>query len=291
MTGGEEKSRKNSYELGLDADLDDDGEQMQNDDSMLTKEDILFRIGNLQVKSGKIRDDINSYKEAEGLTVARLGTRDHPIIMNILHNMGNSYWSISISTASNESRSAKEEAVACYSESIQISHVFFGKQHATAAESMQNLALLYMGAENACLAISTEESSDGNSDEFAYKSLKESLSIRRRENGSHNELGLAFILQHLGELCLRKISIDYPCEDAETLKFADDAMSFLSESLKIRKLILGQDHINVGDTYQSIEVCQLNRALAMKHDGNRKDSEMIKAHKALTQHFKYEGFF
>ena len=43
--------------------------------------------------------------------------------------------------------------------------------------------------------------------------------------------------------------------------------------------------------YQHIEVCQLNRALAMKHERNRKDSEMIKAHKALTQHFKYERSF
>lgn len=195
LTGGEEKSWKMYHKLGLDGDLDsENAESMQNDDSMLTKEDILFRIGNLQVKSGRFRDAINSYKEAEELTVEKLGTKDHAIVMNILHNMGNAYRSISLSSCSESRVGAKEEAFECYTEAIRISQAFFGKQHVTSAESMQSLGVLYMNASNACLAISNEENRDTNDDEFAFKSFKESLSIRRRENGSQNDLETAFIL-------------------------------------------------------------------------------------------------
>lgn len=59
-------------------------------------------------------------------------------------------------------------------------------------------------------------------------------------------------------------------------------MNFLSESLKIRKMFLAQDHINIGDTYQSIGIAHLNRALALKNDANKMDSEISKAFKALT---------
>ena len=119
-------------------------------------------------------------------------------------------------------------------------------------------------------------------DDLAYKSFKESLLTRRKETGSQNELETAFTLHNLGDLCLRKIGYYYRCDDAETLKLSDDAMNFLSESLKIRKVLLGEDDIIVGDTFQSVGIAHLNRALALKNDVNKMDSERGKAFKALT---------
>jgi hypothetical protein len=168
-------------------------------ESIWTKEDVLFRIGNLQVRAKQFSDACSSYKEAEKLSVARLETKDHVIVMNINHNMGNSYRAIAVSSLSSESRSAKADAVACYLESMRISQVIFGKQHLTYAESMQSLAVLH-SKRNLCLAITKEEANDDSDNEVAYKAFKESLSIRRREIGGQNDLEMAFILQQLGDL-------------------------------------------------------------------------------------------
>lgn len=217
---GEEKSWKIYDKAGLDPDTDsEDGPGDEGDEWLLTKEDVLFRIGNLQVKLGRLKDAIRSYREAEELTIARLGTKNHAIVMNMNHNMGNAYRAISVSSTSKESRSAKESAVACYSESVRISHAVFGKQHVTSAESLQNLAVLHMRAGNAWLDVLNGEQGDDNGDELAYKTFKESLSIRRREKGSQNDLETAFILHRLGDLCLRKIGYYYRCDDAEALSF------------------------------------------------------------------------
>ncbi|KAL7554545.1 hypothetical protein ACHAWF_018004, partial [Thalassiosira exigua] len=281
---GEEKSWKIYNKFGIDADMDSEqaAPTDDSDESLLTKEDILFRVGNLFVKSGRLRDAINSYKEAEELTVARLGTKDHAIVQNILHNMGNAYRTMSLYSRSRQSRSAKENALECYSESIRISQVFMGRNHVTAAESMQNLALLHMRAGNAWLDV-LNNGGDDEDDELAYKSFKESLSIRRRETGSQNELEMASILHHLGQLCVRKIGYYHRrCEDAEALKLVDDALAFLSESLKIRKLSLAHDHPQVGDSYQSLGIAHLNRAIALTSNDTDKESECARAQKALT---------
>ena len=249
-------------------------------ESIWTKEDVLFRIGNLQVRGGRFRDACRSYREAEKLTVARLETKDHAIVMNINHNMGNSYRAIAASSLSSESRSAKADAIACYVESMRISQVIFGKQHLTYAESMQSLAVLH-STRNLCLAITKEEENEDNDDEVAYKAFKESLSIRNREIGGQNDLEIAFILQQLGDLCLRKVSLAeaYSFDDVESLKLVEDAVSFLSESLDIRKRLLDQNHVCIGDTYQSIGIAHLYRAMA---NTDKMHSETTKAFKALT---------
>ena len=164
------KKGKSKSEGWDEDDLDMDDEEMKHDDNMLTKEDVLFRIGNLQMKMERFRDAIKSYKKAEELTVEQLGSKDHAIVMNILHNLGNAHRAVYLSSlSSKESKSAKEDAIACYTESIRISQVFFGKQHITSAESIQDLAMLYMKARNLCLAISNEEMNVGGDDDFAYK--------------------------------------------------------------------------------------------------------------------------
>jgi tetratricopeptide (TPR) repeat protein len=249
-------------------------------ESIWTKEDVLFRIGNLQVRGGQFRDACRSYREAEKLTVARLETKDHAIVMNINHNMGNSYRAIAASSLSSESRSAKADALACYLESMRISQDIFGKQHLTYAESMQSLAVLH-STRNLCLAITKEEENEDNDDEVAYKAFKESLSIRRREIGGQNDLEMAFILQQLGDLCLRKVSLAeaYSFDDAETLKLVEDAVSFLSESLDIRQRLLDQNHVSIGETNQSIGIAHLYRAMA---NADKMHSETTKAFKALT---------
>lgn len=93
---------------------------------------------------------------------------------------------------------------------------------------------------------------------------------------------MSFTLQHLGDMCLKRISLYYQCDDSDTLKFVDEAMTYLAESLKIRKLVLGKENLNIADTYQSIGIAHLNRALALKTDSHRVNSEINKASKALT---------
>jgi len=243
-----------------------------------TKEDVLFRIGNLQMKAGQFREAVSSYREADKLTVKRLETRDHPIQMNINHNLGNAFRAIVSSSSTNDINSAKSDAVACYSESMRISQVLFGKHHVTYAESLQALAVLHT-TKNLCLAITKDN--DDNDDEIAYNSFRESLSIRKRELGTQNDLETAFILQNLGDLCLRKLSIAeaYSFDDSETLKFVEDAITYLSESLDIRKLVLDQNHASIGTTYQSLGIAHLYRAMAC---ADRMNSETNKAFTALT---------
>ena len=235
------------------------------------------------MKLGQYKNAIDSFKEAEKVTVVRLGTKDHAIVMNILFNMGQAYSSIALFSFSRESTAAKNKAILCYSESKQISQACFGKQHTSSAEVLGSLGALYAKSGNAWLEILNEEKSDDeNDDELAYKSFKQSLSIRKREKGSSNELEIASILQHLGGLCLRRIGYYYRCDDTEALKFANDAMKFLSESLKIQKILLGPDTINTADTHYMIGRAHLNRALALKDNANKVEYEITKAHSSLS---------
>ena len=280
--GLQKKKKKKSSDGWEEEEFDFmEDEESEVDDDMLTKEDVLFRMGNLQMKMERYRDAIKSYKEAEALTVAQLGSKDHAIVMNILHNLGNAHRAVYLSSSSKEGLSSKDDAIACYSESIRISQVFFGKQHVTSSESIQDLAILYMKARNICLVISTEEKNNDNDDEFAYKSFKESLSIQKNDE-TPNELEIAVTLQHLGDMCLKKISLYYQSDDSDTLKFVDEAIGFLAESLKIRKLLLGHDSFFIADTYQSMGVAHLNRALALKNDATKMESEIGKASKAFN---------
>jgi tetratricopeptide (TPR) repeat protein len=266
--------------LQLIDEIESDDADQNSGNAIWTKEDVLFRIGNVQMKAGQFREAVSSYREADKLTVKRLETRDHPIVMNINHNMGNALRAIVSSASTNDIDSAKSDAVACYSESMRISQVLFGKHHVTYADSLQSLAVLHT-TKNLCLAITKDQDSDDNDDEIAYNSFRESLSIRKRELGSQNDLEIAFILQNLGDLCLRKLSIAeaYSFDDTETLKFVEDAISYLSESLEIRKLVLDQNHTSIGTTYQSLGIAHLYRAMAC---GDRMSSETNKAFTALT---------
>lgn len=249
------------------------------DEILLTKEDVLFRIANLQAKSGQFRTAIRYFEEAEELTVSMLGTRDHAIVMNILHNMGNSYRAIALSASKMEMRAAYEKAVACYSESIRISQALYGGLHLSSADSMQNLGVLHMRAGKTWLAVFHMEDKDSNADELALKSFKESLKIRKREKGSRNELEIAFILRHMGELCLRKIEKNNRVGPYfDTKKLAEEALKYLNDSLKIQQRFFCDDK----DTQQSIGVAHTYHATSMNDDLDKVKDEMAKAIKALT---------
>lgn len=254
-------------------------EDIDEEDILLTKEDVLFRIANLQAKGRQYRTAISYFEEAEELTVSRLGTRDHAIVMNILHNMGNSYRAIALSVSRKEMLSAYEKAVACYSEAIRISQAFYGSQHLTSAESMQNLGVLHMRAGKTWLGIFHMEDKDSNGDELALKSFKDALKIRKREKGSRNEIEIASILHHMGDLCLRKIETSNRVGPySDTKKLAEEALKYLNESLKIQQHFFTDDK----NTHQSIGVAHMFHAMAMNDDVDKMKDEMAKAIAALT---------
>ena len=254
----------------------DDGDE---EEILLTKEDVLFRIANLQAKGRQYRTAIAYFEEAEELTVARLGTRDHAIVMNILHNMGNSYRAIALSASRKEMQTAYEKAATCYSEAIRISQAFYGNQHLSSADSMQSLGVLHMRAGKTWLSIFQMEDKDSNGDELALKSFKDALKIRKREKGSRNDIEIASILHHMGELSIRKIEKSNRVgQYTETKKLAEEALKYLNESMKMQQLFFGDDKV----TKQSIGVAHMYNAIAMNDDVDKMKDEMAKAITAMT---------
>jgi len=271
--------RNFDFNRNISLENSNDADDIEEEEILLTKEDVLFRIANLQAKSGQYRTAITYFEEAEELTVSRLGTRDHAIVMNILHNMGNSYRAIALSASRKEMLTAYEKAVACYSEAIRVSQAFYGSQHLSSADSMQNLGVLHMRAGKKWLAIFHMEDKDSNGDELALKSFKDALKIRKREKGSRNEIEIASILRHMGDLCLRKIEKSNRVGPySETKKLAEEAMKYLNESIKIQQRFFGDDK----DTHQSIGVAHMYHAMAMNDDVDKLKDEMAKAITALT---------
>ncbi|EJK45649.1 hypothetical protein THAOC_35729 [Thalassiosira oceanica] len=241
--------------------LDDDNE------SALTREDILFRMGNLQVKLGQLRPAIDSYREAEDLTVDKLGTRDHPIVMSINHNLGNAYKSVWLMSGTRTDSSGKEEAIACYQESVRISQAFYGKHHSSAAESLIGLGQLYMRNDELWLDIQTEEDSNASEDNhLAYKFYREALSIRKREkggNGSQAQQEVGSILCSLGVLRLRRY--EHRRNEAELTGTLDEAVGLLAEGLKASKFG-GQYTLHCRNCYFGLGKAHLARAIAYKDD-------------------------
>lgn len=267
--------------ISLEESNDVDG--IDEEEILLTKEDVLFRIANLQAKGGQYRTAITYFEEAEELTVSRLGTKDHAIVMNILHNMGNSYRAIALSASKKEMQTAYEKAVACYSEAIRISQAFYGNQHLSSADSMQSLGVLHMRAGKTWLAIFHAEDKDSNGDELALKSFKDALKIRKREKGSRNEIEIASILHHMGDLCLRKIEKSNRVgPHSDTKKLAEEALKYLNESMKIQQLFVGDDK----ETHQSIGIAHMYLAMATNDDVDKMKDEMAKAITAMTSAFE-----
>jgi tetratricopeptide (TPR) repeat protein len=271
--------RNFDFNKNVSSENSDQPDDIDEEEILLTKEDVLFRIANLQAKGGQYRTAISYFEEAEELTVSRLGTRDHAIVMNILHNMGNSFRAIALSASRKEMISAYEKAVACYSEAIRISHAFYGSQHVSSAESMQNLGVLHMRAGKTWLAIFHMEDKDSTGDELALKSFKDALKIRKREKGSRNEIEIASILHHMGDLCLRKIEKSNRVGPySDTKKLAEEALKYLNESLKIQQHFFADDK----DTQQSIGVAHMYHAMTMNDDVDKMKDEMTKAIAAFT---------
>lgn len=283
---GEEKSWKVGHKFGFGDDPSERSDRIKEGDILLTKEDVLFRIGLLQAKSGQYKDAIKSFQEAEDLTVLRLGTNDHPIVMNILLNLGNAYRSIALVSSSKNKESLRDKAITCYSEAIRISKEFFGNNHVSAADSMQNLAVLHMGTGSAWTAVLKEESLSDNSDDLAFNLFKDALDIRRNEKTSQSELDAALISYKLGELCLQKIGNFHHQYNIDISKTVDDALKYLSESLKIRKLMLGEDHAEVGNTQLLIGIAHVHRSIALKFDPSKASEEVEKASIALDSAIK-----
>lgn len=260
--------------------LDDENE------SALTREDILFRMGNLQVKLGQLRPAIDSYREAEDLTVDKLGTRDHPIVMSISHNLGNAYKSVWLMSGTRKDGSGKEEAIACYQESVRISQAFYGKHHSSAAESLIGLGQLYMRNDELWLDILTEEDIRASEDNhLAYKFYREALSIRKREKGSNGaqaQQEVGSILCSLGVLRLRRY--EHRRNEAgmlnESTGTLDEAVGLLAEGLKASKFG-GQHTLHCRNCYFGLGKAHMARAIAYKDDEEKVYSELAKCFKAF----------
>ena len=280
MRNGKKWRVHRNFEFNKNISLEnsDDVDDIDEEEILLTKEDVLFRIANLQAKSKQYRTAITYFEEAEELTVSRLGTRDHAIVMNILHNMGNSYRAIALSSSRKEMIAAYEKAVDCYSEAIRISQAFYGSQHLSSADSMQNLGVLHMRAGKTWLAIFHMEDKSSN-EELALKSFKDALKIRKREKGSRNEIEIASILYHMGILSLRKVEKNNkngPYSD--TKKHAEEALKYLNESVKIQERLF----CDTKDTRQSIGIAHMYHAIARNDDIEKKKDDTTKAIEFLT---------
>jgi tetratricopeptide (TPR) repeat protein len=250
--------------------------EIDTSDTTLTKEDVLFRLGNVQAKLGLVKEAIESYKEAELSTVKCLGTKDHIIVSNILHNLGNAYRQLSISAATPRQKdNARESSLKCYSDSIRIATTLFGPRHISLADSLHSQGLLYMGLEQPWFNVIYEEEYDEDDEEIALDCLKRSLAIRKKDKDTGNDLEVASTQYLLGNLCLRMIGRSALRLDADTSKLAGDAISYFIESLKIQNLLLGDDHADVANTLQGLGQAHLLRALSAKDKANKANDEHL----------------
>lgn len=222
----------------------------------LTREDLLFRLGNLSAKRGTFDSAIRCFLEARELTESRLGTSDHAIIGNILFNLGNVYRKIYNGRSEKANQKARERAIDSFVESLRIAKMTSGPDSLAAAEVMEALASVLMQDEAKHPDECTYTDDDG-----ATSFLRDAVSIRNLHRSEMN-LPFAQSLHHLGLLRLRQqlqdLDEDISRRDDKKL---DEAIACLSQALQVRRTLLG-DHLDVANTANSLGVALWKRAIS-----------------------------
>jgi tetratricopeptide (TPR) repeat protein len=236
----------------------------------LTREDLLFRLGNLSAKRGTYDSAIRCFVEARELTEARLGTSDHAIVGNILFDLGNVYRKIYNGGSEKSSQKARERAIDSFVESLRIAKMTSGPDSLAAAEVMEALASVLMQDEAA------------NPDEYTYTDddgatsfLRDAVAIRNLHRSEMN-LPFAQSMHHLGLLRLRQHHAEVD-EDVSRRsdKKLDEAISCLSQALRVRRTLLG-DHLDVANTANCLGVALWRRAISPNGSRHATVHEAIK---------------
>eukprot|EP00956_Cyclotella_meneghiniana_P029108 scaffold69513_cov76-Cyclotella_meneghiniana.AAC.3 len=262
-------------------------DDLDSPDVGVSKEDILFRMGNLQAKLGLLKEAIISFQDAKESTVHQLGN-DHIIVADINYNLGNAFRQLSVSSVSPAKKeSARDDAMTCYTESICISSALYGKRHISLAECILNQGLLYMESQYSWFNVVHEERGDDEKNEnLAFDFLKRSLNIRRNDKDNNDGIELAFNLYLLGLLCLRIIGRDLFRLDADVSKLANDGINYFIEALKIQTLLLGESHMDVVNTLQCLGHAYFYRALGSRNKYSKFDGDLAKALESLNSSFE-----
>ena len=223
----------------------------------LTREDLLFRLGNVYAKSNQYDAAIRCFMESKLLTEERLGTSDHNIIGNILFNLGNIYKNIYAAQRDKTEQKAKERAIEAFDESLRIARLTSGPDAMSVAEVMESLAALLMDDDDP----QNFPDSAHDDEEEATKLLREAVSIRVKHR---SEMSLAFgqSMHCLGLLCLRQQMRD----EIKVLgrkviaSRLDEAITCFAQALRVRKVLLG-DHLEVASTSHNLGVALCKKAV------------------------------
>jgi tetratricopeptide (TPR) repeat protein len=222
----------------------------------LTKEDLLFRLGNISAVRGSFDSAIRCFLEARELTEKRLGTKEHIIVGNLLFNLGNVYKKIYSGRSERSNQKARELAIDAFVESLRIAKVTSGPDSLAAAEVMEALASVLMQDD----ARSPDERTYAD-DDGATSFLRDAVAIRNQHRSEMN-LPYAQSMHHLGLLRLRQQlhDIDEGVSSNDDKKL-DEAISCLSQALRIRRTLLG-DHLDVANSANSLGVALWRRAIS-----------------------------
>ena len=214
----------------------------------LTREDILFRLGNVHAKRRQYDASIRCFLEARELTEEKLGTCDHPIVGNILFNLGSVYKSIYAAQSRKADQKARERAIECFVESLQITRATTGTESLAVAEVMEALASVLSSEDDSGPMKPSAQLEDGGATSF----LRDAVSIR---SASRSEMSLAYgqSMHLLGVLSLGRYLVVATSDARLSQKALDEAVSSLSHALRVRRLLLG-DHLEVANTAHRLGV-------------------------------------
>ena len=239
--------------------------EQTNGEIHFTREDILFRQGNNYAKRSDHNAAISCYNEAEKLTVERLGTRDHIIVSNIVHNLGQVYSEIyrdacmsSLDEFSGDI-DAKIEAIKCFEEVIRISQLTHGFNHMSVSESLQHLAMIYTTKSSLKVTSRSEED-----DKKTMECLEQSLQIRYSLD-QDKSLDAAALFHLLGVLYLR-----------ESDSNIDMTMDVLGTAISIRRMMLGSDHLDVAET-----LCVMGKAHQVIVKTTSEQGDIVRKHEHI----------
>lgn len=222
----------------------------------ITREDVMIRMGNVFARMSRHTQALECLLEARVLIITKLGTSDHPVVANLLYNLGNVYRAIAeqeydsgIDPKSNGK--SRRKAIDAVTESMRIAKDCNLEDSLGTADSMETLASLLMGSCTPRLSNSANEENDAT----AIRLLRDAIQIRKKLNGE-NTLPYAKSLHCLGVLLLRRRTRR---QAAANEKDIDEAIHCLYSSLRIQETILGE-HLDVAATLHFVGLAMKEKA-------------------------------